>query len=196
MKYIIAIIITIAAAMFSPTAAQSPGTQGLTTCNGEFALCAASTCTPTGRMITTTSGESYPEVECRCPILTGTALADTQAGNMTGTCDIPREGTVWSLFAPRVFYPQEASGFSHRPRDMRARVQMCGAELNQGYNASNCFSFLCENLGNGIASCRCPMGQVPANTAFLTEAGQGDPQACSQHPVSLPLGVLRQNQRR
>ena len=194
----IRILLAVAVLAMAPFAAQaqSPSTEGLTTCNGRFALCAASTCTPTGRTITTTQGDSYPEVECRCPILEGRALADTQAGNMTGSCDIPRQGTVWSLFAPRVFYPQEASGFSHRPQDMRARVQQCGAELEQGYNASNCFSFLCEDLGNGIASCRCPMGQVPANTAFLTEAGQGNPQACSQHPVSLPLGVLRQYQRR
>jgi len=35
--------------------------------------------------------------------------------------------------------------------------------------------------------CSCPTGQVPANTAFLTEAGQGDPAACAQYPVSLPI---------
>lgn len=189
-----ALLVVFASLVSNPTLAQAP--EGLTTCTGKFALCAASTCTPTGKMIATTLGESYPEVECRCPILEGTALADTQAGNMTGSCDIPKPGTVWSLFAPRVFYPQEASGFSPRPQDMRAKVQMCGAELNQGYNASNCFSFICDDLGNGLASCRCPMGQVPANTAFLTEAGQGNPQACQQHPVSLPLGVLRQSQKR
>jgi hypothetical protein len=192
--FIAAVLVAILTVL--PNASSSQQVDGLTTCDGRFALCAASTCTPTGRTIATTMGETYPEVECRCPILEGKALADTQAGNMTGSCDIPRPGTVWSLFAPRVFYPQEASGFSLRPQDMRARVQMCGADLNQGYNASNCFSFICDDLGNGTASCRCPMGQVPANTAFLTEAGQGDPQACMQHPVSLPLGVLRQYQRR
>lgn len=189
-----AILAAFLAMLPGSAAAQAP--DGLTTCDGRFALCAASTCTPTGKTITTTMGESYPEVECKCPILEGKALADIQAGNMTGSCDIPRPGTVWSLFAPRVFYPQEAAGFSRRPQDMRARVQMCGADLNQGYNASNCFSFICEDLGNGLASCRCPMGQVPANTAFLTEAGQGNPQACNQHPVSLPIGVLKQDQRR
>ena len=59
--------------------------------------------------------------------------------------------------------------------------------LNQGYEASNCFSFNCKVGPDGIAICRCPMGQVPANTTFLTEAGQGNPEACYQHPVSLPV---------
>lgn len=66
-------------------------------------------------------------------------------------------------------------------------MQKCDKSLNQGYNASNCFSFNCEKGKDGIAVCKCPMGQVPADTTFLTEAGQGDPAACDQHPVSLPL---------
>ena len=60
--------------------------EGITTCTGEYALCAASTCKPTGKMITGNNGVAYPEVECRCPILNGTAIADTSAGNMKGSC--------------------------------------------------------------------------------------------------------------
>lgn len=161
--------------------------QQLAICQGEFALCAASTCKPTGKMIKVNNGTEYPEVVCRCPILTGGALADLSAGNMKGTCDAPGPNKVWSLFAPRLVYPQEASNFSNRPRDQRAKVQKCDASLNQGYNASNCFSFECEKGKDGIAVCKCPMGQVPAATTFLTEAGQGNPEACYQHPVSLPL---------
>jgi hypothetical protein len=37
------------------------------------------------------------------------------------------------------------------------------------------------------AICSCPTGQVPAATTFLTEAGQGNPDACAQYPVSLPI---------
>ena len=162
-------------------------TQGLTTCDGEFALCAASTCKPTGRTITGTSGTTYPEVECHCPILKGRAIADTTAGNMKGSCAATDKKHVWSLFAPKVFYPQEASNFSHKPKDMKATVQKCDATLNLGAQSSNCFSWNCVKGANGIAICSCPTGQVPAATTFLTEAGQGNPDACAQYPVSLPI---------
>ena len=68
-------------------------------------------------------------------------------------------------------------------------VQKCDASLKQGARASNCFSWNCEKGPNGIADCKCPMGQQPAATTFLTEAGQGNPEACFQHPVSLPIGT-------
>jgi hypothetical protein len=158
----------------------------VTTCNGDFALCAASTCKPTGKMITTNTGDSYPEVVCRCPILNGIAIADPTMGNMKGSCTPTDDKHVWSLFAPRMHYPQEASGFSKKPKDMKVTVQSCAASLMQGANASNCFSFNCERGPNGIAVCKCPMGQVPAETAFIIEAGQGNPEACYQHPVSFP----------
>ncbi len=87
----------------------------VTTCNGDFALCAASICKPTGKTITTNTGDSYPEVVCRCPILNGIAIADPTMGNMKGSCTPTDDKHVWSLFAPRMHYPQEASGFSKRP---------------------------------------------------------------------------------
>lgn len=172
---------------FGSSFANASSNQQLTICNGKFALCAASTCTPTGNMIKVNNGTEYPEVVCKCPILEGGALADLSAGNMQGSCAQTDENHVWSLFAPRLYYPQEASGFSKKPKDMRAKIQKCDKSLNQGYNASNCFSFNCEIGKDGIAICKCPMGQVPADTTFLTEAGQGDPEACNKHPVSLPL---------
>lgn len=183
-------ILAVLALMFATTIFTSGvahAEEPLTICQGQYALCAASTCTPTGKIIKVNNGTEYPEVICKCPILEGGALADPAAGNMKGSCDASGPGHVWSLFAPRVFYPQEASGFSKKPKDMRAKVQKCDKSLNQGYNASNCFSFDCEIGKDGIAICRCPMGQTPADTTFLTEAGQGDPAACDQHPVSLPL---------
>ena len=161
----------------------------ITTCTGQYALCAASTCKPTGKTITATSGESYPEVNCKCPILNGEAIADTTMGNMQGSCDATDGNHVWSLFAPKKFYPQEASNWSKLPQDMRVTVQECDASLNQGARASNCFSWNCEIGPNGIADCKCPMGQEPSATTFLTEAGQGDPMACYQHPVSLPIAT-------
>lgn len=162
---------------------------GITTCTGEYALCAASTCKPTGKMITGTSGIAYPEVACKCPILNGEAIADTTMGNMQGSCDPTDSEHVWSLFSPKKYYPQEASNFSKLMRNMKVTVQECDASLNQGARASNCFSWNCEIGPNGIAECKCPMGQEPPATTFLTEAGQGNPEACYQHPVSLPIAT-------
>lgn len=159
----------------------------LTVCKGDFALCAASTCKPTGKTITGNNGTAYPEVVCRCPILNGDAIADTSAGNMKGTCDATDKNHVWSLFAPKLHYPQEASHFSHLPKKTKAVFQVCAASLNLGDKSSNCFSWNCVREKNGIAVCSCPTGQVPAATAFATEAGQGNPEACAQYPVSLPL---------
>jgi hypothetical protein len=171
--------------LFAFAGTASPGE--LTMCTGEYALCAASTCKPTGKTITGSNGIAYPEVICKCPILNGAAIADTSAGNMTGSCLATDKQHVWSLFAPKLFYPQEASNFSKKLRDMKATVQVCASDLNLGAKSSNCFSWNCVKGKNGIATCSCPTGQVSAATAFATEAGQGDPDACTQYPVSLPL---------
>lgn len=175
--------LVLALSILLPTAAAAEFAK----CTGQYALCDASTCTPTGKTITTTSGATYPEVICRCPILHGSAVADLSAGNMTGSCDASGPNHVWSLYAPRMNFRQEWQDFSRWPQDKNAKIQVCGADLMQGANSANCFSFDCEKGKDGIAICHCPMGQVPANTAFVTLAGQGDPAACSQHPVSLPL---------
>ena len=161
----------------------------VTTCSGDYALCAASTCKPTGKTITANSGSSYPEVVCKCPILDGKAIADTSAGNMKGSCEATDKNHVWSLFAPKKYYPQEASNWSKLPKNMWVTPQKCDASLYQGARASNCFSWNCKIGPKGIADCRCPMGQEPPATTFLTEAGQGNPEACYQHPVSLPVAT-------
>lgn len=173
---------------------------GYTLCDGEYALCAASTCKPTGKTIAvSTQGggtASFPEVACECPVLKGEALADVKGGNMQGSCTAPA-GTVWSLFAPKIFYPQEASKFGTTPKEMKAVVQTCAASLNLGAESANCFSMSCkytkDKKGVQVATCFCPMGEnplgkaIPAATEFATEAGQGNPAACAQHPVSIPL---------
>jgi len=184
MKKLLAIIALLI--LSNPVFAQ-PAKDGITTCNGEYALCAASTCKPTGRTITGNNGVPYPEVECRCPILDGVAIADTSAGNMKGSCAATDSNHVWSLFAPKVFYPQEANNFSPLPWKQKATIQKCDASLNLGAKSSNCFSWNCKKGAGGIAICSCPTGQVPPATSFLTEAGQGNPDACAQYPVSLPI---------
>jgi hypothetical protein len=190
MKKLLAILTLLI--LSTPVVAQLP-TAGITTCDGEYALCAASTCKPvlnkdgTPKMITGNNGVAYPEVECKCPILKGHAIADTSAGNMKGSCTATDSNHVWSLFAPKILYPQEANNFSPLPWKQKATIQKCDASLNLGAKSSNCFSWNCVRGTDGIAVCSCPTGQVPPATSFLTEAGQGDPSACAQYPVSLPI---------
>ena len=93
-------------AQSKPTALP-PLPAGITACKGDFALCAASNCTPvlnpdgTPKMIRArTEGggfASYPEMSCMCPILRGAAIADVTGGNMRGSCAAPSKNGVWSL---------------------------------------------------------------------------------------------------
>jgi hypothetical protein len=163
----------------------------LTICSGKYALCAASTCKLTGKKITTNDGKTYPEVICKCPVIDGKSIADTSAGVMKGTCNVDDPSTqVWSLFAPKTHYPQQANNFVTTPKSAtRARVQTCSGDVALG--SANCWGMMCKyqkNPINGtvVANCSCPIAQIPRGTEFLTEAGQGDPLACNQHPVAAP----------
>ena len=158
----------------------------------EYALCAASTCTKTGNIIKDNAGTKYQEVSCTCPILKGKAIAWPNGGgtNMGSSC-AAKKGEVWSLFAPHLVYPQQASNFKKHPRSaQKVTVQKCKAALD--HQSSNCFSFSCKRTGfvNGtpVADCRCPIGQIKDKSKedFLTEAGQGDPHACAENPVAAP----------
>lgn len=195
----------------SPTPPRPVKNTGLTSCPGEFALCAASTCRPTGKMIKVKEADGkttkeFPEAICTCPIITAeiavmngkelAGLAALNEGNMNGSCNTPRPGTIWSLFSPLEVYPQEST--TPPFRIMHTNVQSCSATtVHQG---SNCFSFLCEidkePAANGVrtASCSCPIGENPfgaptQNSEFLTSAGgYYDPpsKACNMYPVSIP----------
>ena len=194
----------------SPSVPRPVKNTGLTTCPGEFALCAASTCKPTGRMIKVKeldgkTTKEYPEAVCKCPIITQAiasmnqmelqGIAALNEGNMNGSCDAPRPGTIWSLFSPLTIFPQESAD---PPFDVRhTNVQTCPSSPSPG---SNCFSFECVidkvPAANGVrtASCSCPIGENPfgaptQNSEFLTSAGgYYNPQssACSMYPVSIP----------
>ena len=59
--------------------------EGVRLCPGEFALCAASICTPTGGTIdvkTATGTASFPEAKCICPIFPGPSIGDVTGGNI------------------------------------------------------------------------------------------------------------------
>jgi hypothetical protein len=188
-----------AVAQSQPTAQAEQG-HDFTIWEGEFALCAASTCKPTGGTITVnvTGGgtATFPEVNCTCPIFDGPNIADLKGGNMQGSCT-PPNGQIWSTYQPRATIPQAITNWSRLPSKSHAPPQICGADLNLGNQLSNCFSFACDPAreihGVPVATCHCPLGEslngtpVAANTAFATQAGQGNQEICSEHPVSGPL---------
>jgi hypothetical protein len=173
---------------------------------GNFALCAASICTPTGKKIMV-NGSNIPfdEADCLCPVFSGTAIADVAGGNMNGSCDPPPpppSGQVWSLYAFMAEIPQQINDWSTTPAAAAAPFLFCPKSLNLGRHLVNCFSFACDppTTINGVlvATCHCPIAesldgtQVPAHTAFLSQAGQGDPAFCAEYPVSGPISFPNQ----
>lgn len=170
-------------------------------CHGYFALCAASICKPTGRQITvrTATGgtATFPEADCKCPVLLGPSIANLAGGNMLGTCEPPGPGQIWSTYQPRPNIPQEITNWVPSLPEAAAPPLFCPKRRNLGNQLVNCFSFACDSqtyINNvPVVTCHCPIGEslagtpVPAHTSFLTQAGQGDRAFCADHPVSGPI---------
>ena len=99
-------------------------------CEGDFALCAASTCQPTGGKITVNviggGTATFPEYNCTCPIFDGPAIADLDGGNMDGSCTPPHD-QIWSLYQPRSQIPQAITNWSRLPSKSSAPPLVCGA---------------------------------------------------------------------
>ena len=184
-----------------PINAQSsldPKKPELTLCQGPFALCAAATCTLTGR---TFPGTSFPEVICKCPVLPGPALADVTGGNMQGACAPPTDPKtgklgVWSLFSPRLNIPQEIRGVWRQ--SVPALPHNCPSTLGAQAKPvlfGQCFSYSCKNVRriNGVlvADCYCPAEQVldPNKHEFAVQAGLCREAVCTQIPVGAPFAV-------
>jgi hypothetical protein len=172
-------------------------------CPGYYALCAASTCTPTNKTIVvrvTTGGTAeFPAVECTCPVFSGAGLGDLNGGNMQGSCTPPQAGSIWSLFSLQSEIAQQINNWVPTGPGAAAPPQVCPAGLGQGDQLSNCFSFACNNehwINNvPVVTCTCPMGEsfaglpVDPDTAFATQAGQGKLSFCFKHPVSVPIAL-------
>ena len=168
---------------------------GIQQCAGEFALCASSTCKPTGRMMKVNIADGkgtkeYPEVVCKCPIITEEiakknettlqGMGGVNQGNMKGSCSVPSPGKIWSFFNKSITrYPQESATppFNQNPKDQSYKPYQCTSGVG-----SNCWSFLCtrdKELTNGTktATCACPAGENPfggpaaQNGQFLIGAG-------------------------
>ena len=186
----------------SSEAATKKSTTNIQLCqNMEYALCAGSTCTKTGKKIkvrTPQGGYRYfDEAVCKCPVLTSgegkeAAIANVGGGNMNGTC-ASTDGTVWSLYATVAQFPQQSAGWDVKPADLNTQ---CTASLNQGRNFANCWSCKCSkpynvkntaNVDVKIADCKCPVGEdvlsaLPTKpaTGFFTNAGGWLPTANQQ----------------
>jgi hypothetical protein len=175
-----------------------PAKPGLTICQQPFALCAAATCTLTGR---TFPGTNFPEVMCKCPVLPGPALADVTGGNMTGNCQPPvdpvtQKAGVWSLFRPSLNIPQEIKGVWRL--NVAALPHNCPSVMSQTSKPvlfGQCFSYSCKNVrrinGVMVADCYCPAQHVvdPNKKEFAVQAGQCQSSVCARIPVGAPFIV-------
>jgi hypothetical protein len=184
-------------------AAMAQGGHDFEFCQGYFALCSASTCTPTGNQIAVNviggGTANFPEADCTCPIFSGHAIADLAGGNMTGSCEPPSPDQIWSIYSLRTHIPQAINDWEPSGSEAAAPPLFCPAALNQGDQFVNCFSFACDSLryinGVPVATCHCPIGEslegkaVKPQTGFLTQAGQGDHRFCFKHPVAGPISL-------
>ena len=170
---------------------QSIIADGIRLCPGDFALCAASICTPTGGTIEVTceagtSGcpngtASFPEAKCICPIFPGPSIGDITGGNIAeplgpGHCSeppdmvngVPVDNGLWSLYSLRRHIPQEINNWSLLPRKTAAPINNCPASPIKMNTFAQCFSFACERAGkiNGVevANCFCPIGESLTGT--------------------------------
>lgn len=133
--------------------------QNIQVCTGQYALCAASATTPTGKLIKV-DGKTFKEGMAVCPILTGDAVANLDL--MGGSCDA-KPGKVWSLFGvpPVTSYPQ-APTWAVAPAVFRSFT--IGETPTTGM--SNMWSFLCDVQaqpvnGAKLASCYGPIMESP-----------------------------------
>jgi hypothetical protein len=133
--------------------------QTIAVCKGEYALCAASPTTLTGKTISV-QGKTFKEGVAVCPVLTGAAVANMDL--MGGSCDAPK-GKVWSLFGvpPQTAYPQ-APDWTVQPAVFRSFK--VGDTPTTGM--SNQWSFLCTKQtkqvnGVTLASCYGPVMESP-----------------------------------
>jgi hypothetical protein len=186
--------------VFAPLTARAAGPDKVfdfQTCNGYFALCAASTCTPTGNHIavnTPRGTRNFPEADCTCPVILGPSLANLAGGNMQGSCDPPGPGQIWSTFQIRPDIPQAITNWVPHLPQAATQVQRCPASLNLGNQYAQCFSMSCDAetwINNvPVVTCHCALGatltggRAEPHSSFLIEAGQGNPAFCAKHPVS------------
>ena len=207
-RLLLKVVFGLAAVFFviAPPAAQA-GAPGeifdFQICNGYFALCAASTCTPTGNQITyrTSAGRTAmaQEADCTCPVILGSSIANLAGGNMQGSCMPPGPGQLWSSYQVRPDIPQAVTNWVPTLPEAAAQPLFCPSSLNLGNQFTQCFSFSCDSetyINNvPVVTCHCAIGvdvsgnPTQPNASFVSQAGQGDQAFCFEHPVGNGPGV-------
>jgi hypothetical protein len=185
LRYALVVSSLIGAILLAVPQVMSQGiVEGFRLCPGDFALCAASICTPTGGTIKvkceagaagcTDGTADFPEAQCICPIFPGPSIGDVSGGNIAqplgpGHCfdppdmvnGMPVDDGIWSLYRPRGHIPQEINDWSRRRKLSAAPFNTCPASTMNTF--ANCFSFACVRAGeiNGVkvAKCFCPIGE-------------------------------------
>lgn len=124
---------------FAPATVRAEGTAesyDFKICRRYFALCAASTCKPTGGQITVrtaTGGTAiFPEADCKCPVILGPSIANLGGGNMQGSCEPPGRGQIWSTYQPRPNIPQAITNWVPTPPEAAAPPLFCPKRRNLG----------------------------------------------------------------
>ena len=175
----------------------------LQVCNGHFALCAASTCTPTGNQIAvhtlTGPDANFPEADCTCPVFLGSSIANLSGGDMQGSCAPPGTGQIWSSYQAKHAIPQAITNWVPTLPEAAAPVLRCPASLNLGNQYAQCFSFSCDSetyINNvPVVTCHCAIGATTAGlpsssqSSFTTQAGQGNQQICFEYPVGNMISI-------
>ena len=147
----------------------------LSICKGEFALCAASSTTPTGKTMVV-DGKVFKEGMAVCPVLTGDAIANLDL--MNDSCDAPA-GKVWSLFGvPMVKNYPQAPSWNSVPAVNRTFT----IGLTPKTGMSNMWSFPCELQAqkvNGVqlANCYGPIMESPFTNGHVKQGQTGFTQA-------------------
>ena len=153
-------------------------------CTGEYALCAASPATLTGKLMTV-NGKVYKQGVAVCPVLTGSAIADLEL--MNNSCK-SKPGEVWSLFG----FP-EVKSFPQAPdwNTVTATIRTFTIGNTQQTQMSNMWSFPCKKQAqkiNGVtlASCYGPIMESP----FTSNHVKPGEKAVTQAPegATYPVG--------
>ena len=158
----------------------SVGAVELGVCKGDFALCAASPTTLTGKTMTV-NGKTFRQGMAVCPILTGDSFADM---SMIKSCTAPA-GKVWSLFSAQSSYPQ-APSWAVAPAVFRQFTIGKTAETGM----SNMWSYLCDVQaqpvnGAKLATCYGPVMESPWTHNHVKPGQIG----FSQSPAGATYGV-------
>ena len=217
LRYALVVSSLIGAILLAVPPVMSQGTvEGIRLCPGDFALCAASICTPTGGMIEAkceagTDGcpngtRFFPEVKCICPIFPGPSIGDITGGNIAqplgpGHCfepptivnGMPVHDGIWSLYSPMGEIPQEINNWNQGRNKSAAPPNSCPASAMNTF--ANCFSFACVRAGkiNGVevATCFCPIAESLTGTGVLlgTPFGTQAGQGNENICSQLPVGA-------